>query len=250
MKFTTKSFLIDEDLALALVDKRLSRSMEDELRKRNIEIIKTVKCDRVYESISYHPDISLCNLGYGNIVVEPSLYKHYNELLEKYDFNIIKGETILQEKYPSDIAYNVAIVGNYAIHNFKYTDKKILEFIENNGLEKINVEQGYSKCSICIVDDSSVITSDKGIYNKLINTELECLLIEAGHIKLFGMNYGFIGGCTGLISKSELAFFGDIRKHPSYSDIKYFLDKKGKKIVVLGEEELLDLGSLIPLMTK
>lgn len=98
MKFTTRSFLIDEDLALALVDKRLSRSMEDELRKKNIEIIKTVKCDRVYESISYHPDISLCNLGNGNIVVEPSLYKHYIELLEKYDFNIIKGETILQKK--------------------------------------------------------------------------------------------------------------------------------------------------------
>lgn len=61
------------------------------------------------------------------------------------------------------------------------------------------------------------------------------------------MNYGFIGGCTGLISKSELAFFGDISKHPSYSDIKGFLDKKGKKIVILSDESLLDLGSLIPL---
>lgn len=38
------------------------------------------------------------------------------------------------------------------------------------------------------------------------NTEIECLLIEKGHINLFEMNYGFIGGCTGLISKDKLAF--------------------------------------------
>jgi len=141
-------------------------------------------------------------------------------------------------------------VGDYAIHNFKYTDKKIMEFIDNKGLKKINVEQGYTKCSICVVDDNSVIISDKGIYNKLDETEIDCLLIETGYIELFDMNYGFIGGCSGLISNDKIAFFGDVRKHPSYNDIKIFLDGKDKEIVVLGEESLLDLGSLVPLMMK
>ncbi|WP_027702691.1 DUF6873 family GME fold protein [Metaclostridioides mangenotii] len=250
MKFTKKPFVVEGDLALALVDKRLSKSMEEDLERSNIELIKTIECDGVYESINCHPDICICNLGNGDIVVEPSMYNRYKSLLKKYNFNAIKGQTELKSKYPHDIAYNVAIVGEYAIHNFKYTDKKILEFIDCKGLKKINVEQGYSKCSICVVDDRSVITSDKGIFNKLDETEIDCLLVESGHIELFDMNYGFIGGCTGLISNNKLAFFGDVRKHPNYNDIKLFLDGKDKEIFILGEERLLDLGSLVPLMIK
>jgi hypothetical protein len=250
MKFTTKPFVVNEDLTLALVDKRLTKSMEEQLLRRNIELIKTVECNKVYGSISCHPDICVCNLGNGDIIVEPSMYMQYKELLEKYKFNVLKGQTELKSQYPHNIAYNVAIVGDYAIHNFKYTDKKILEFIDCKGLKKINVEQGYTKCSICVVDDNSVITSDKGIYNKLDETKINCLLIEPGHIELCDMNYGFIGGCTGLISKSELSFFGDIRKHPNYDDIRSFLDEKEKEIVIFGKEELVDLGSLIPLMIR
>ncbi|WP_024620209.1 DUF6873 family GME fold protein [Metaclostridioides mangenotii] len=250
MKFTKKPFVVEGTLALALVDKRLPKSMEEDLSRRNIELIKTIGCDGVNESINCHPDICICNLGNGDIVVEPSMYNRYESLLKKYKFNVIKGETRLKGKYPHDIAYNVAIVGDYAIHNFKHTDKKIIEFIDNKGLKKINVEQGYTKCSICIVDDKSVITSDKGIYNKVNETEIDCLLIEPGYIELFDMNYGFIGGCSGLISNDKLAFFGDVRKHPSFDDIKLFLDGKNKKIVVLGKEDLLDLGSLVPIMTK
>ena len=250
MKFTKKPFVVEGTLALALVDKRLPKSMEEDLSRRNIELIKTIGCDGVNESINCHPDICICNLGNGDIVVEPSMYNRYESLLKKYKFNVIKGETRLKGKYPHDIAYNVAIVGDYAIHNFKHTDKKIIEFIDNKGLKKINVEQGYTKCSICIVDDKSVITSDKGIYNKVNETEIDCLLIEPGYIELFDMNYGFIGGCSGLISKSELSFFGDIRKHPNYDDIRGFLDEKEKEIVIFGKEELVDLGSLIPLMTR
>ncbi|HBH0593556.1 DUF6873 family GME fold protein, partial [Clostridioides difficile] len=149
-----------------------------------------------------------------------------------------------------DIPYNIAIVGDYAIHNFKYTDKAILDYIENNKLKKINIEQGYSKCSICIVDRTSIITSDKGIWKSMKNTEIECLLIEKGHINLFEMNYGFIGGCTGLISKDKLAFCGDVKKHPDYERIKSFVESKNKEIVTLSCENLLDIGSIVPLMTR
>ncbi|HHQ5600212.1 TPA: DUF6873 family GME fold protein [Clostridioides difficile] len=250
MEFTREPFILDDDLCLALVDKRISYLMENELKLRNIEIIKTIECKELYESIKYHPDICICNLGKGDIIVAPNVYNQYKELLSRYKFNIIKGEANLLNRYPYDIPYNIAIVGDYAIHSFKYTDKAILDYIENNKLKKINIEQGYSKCSICIVDRTSIITSDKGIWKSMKNTEIECLLIEKGHINLFEMNYGFIGGCTGLISKDKLAFCGDVKKHPDYERIKSFVESKNKEIVTLSCENLLDIGSIVPLMTR
>ena len=70
----------------------------------------------------------------------------------------------------------------------------------------------------------------------------------SNNIDLFDLNYGFIGGCSGLISQDELAFFGDITHHPNFKEIKEFVEKRNKKIVCLSNSKLLDLGSLIPLI--
>ena len=62
------------------------------------------------------------------------------------------------------------------------------------------------------------------------------------------MDYGFIGGCSGLISNDTIVFFGNIEKHPDYDKIKVFVNSKNKTILSLSNENLLDLGSLIPLL--
>lgn len=250
MKFTNHPFIANDEICLVLVDERISWHMENELKKRNIEILKSIECKNTYNSIKYHPDICVFNLGNGRIIVEPSVYEEYKLILEPYKFEVIKGESEVKERYPYNVQYNVAIVGEYAIHNFKYTDPKILEYIEENNLIKVNIRQGYSKCSICIVDNKSIITSDEGIYNSLIGTDIDCLLIQSGHIKLEDMDYGFIGGCSGLLSQNEIAFCGDITNHPDYNAIKSFLKKRNKEMIILSKEPLSDLGSIIPLMTR
>ena len=250
MIYTKEPFIVNEELCLALIDKRITCDMELELKRRNIEIIKTVECKELYNAIKYHPDICVCNLGNGNIVVAPNVYDYYNEVLKDKGFNVIKGDKYIEKKYPYNIHYNICIFGKYALHNFKYTESNILKYIEDNNLIKINLKQGYSKCSICIVDENSIITSDKGIYNTVKEYNIDCLLIDEGHIDLFDLNYGFIGGCSGLISKNKIAFLGDITKHPDYIKIKEFLTNKNKEIVCLSKENLLDLGSIIPLMTR
>lgn len=250
MKYTKESFIFDGELCLALVDKRITCDMELELKRRNIEIIKTIGCDETYDAIKYHPDICICNLGNGDIVVAPNVYDYYNDILTNKGFNVIKGDSYIGMKYPYNISYNITIFGKYALHNFKYTEANILNYINEKNLIKINLNQGYSKCSICIVDESSIITSDIGIYNAVKAYNIDCLLIEKGHIDLFNLDYGFIGGCTGLIGKNKLAFLGDVTKHPDYSKIEAFLKLKNKEVVCLSEEKLLDLGSIIPLMAR
>lgn len=248
MKFVKESFLANGPLSVALVDKRITHNMQNTLLDLDIKIIKTTECPNTYNAIKCHPDISLCKLYDNNIVVAPNVYDYYSKTLKNYGFNVIKGSSLIQNKYPHNISYNVAIFGNYAIHNFKYTDPEILKFLEENNIQKIDVEQGYSKCSICIVDENSIITSDKGIMKASLSFDIDCLLIRQGFIDLFDMNYGFIGGCSGSISSDTIAFFGDIKKHPDYNQILSFITKKNKKIVCLSQENLLDLGSLIPIL--
>ncbi len=247
MKYVESSFITSNKLTLALVDKRITLKMENKLKDKNIRLIKTTYCKNTYDAIKYHPDISVCKLDNNNIVVAPNVYEYYKDILSCHNFNVLKGYSDIQYKYPFNIHYNVAILGKYAVHNFKYTDKNILEYIEKNNIQKINVKQGYSKCSICILDENSIITSDEGIYNECIKYDIDCLLIRKGHIDLFDMNYGFIGGCSGLISNNEIAFYGDIIKHPDYEKILNFVSSKNKKIISLSDEYLLDLGSIIPL---
>lgn len=249
MEYVKKSFCVDKKISLCIIDRRLPKDIEKNIKEKNIEIIKTPKSEDVYNSISYHPDIQFFNCGEGKIIVSPNVYDKYLEILKEYNIDIIKGEKILSKKYPKDIAYNVCIVGKYAIHNFKYTDNKVLEYIEEKGFEKINIKQGYSKCSICVLDDSSIITSDKGIINSIKDSgaDIDCLLIENGSIDLFDMNFGFIGGCSGNISDKEIAFLGNIKKHPDYIKIKDFLESKNKSVVSLSENKLIDLGSIIPI---
>ena len=245
-----QSFVIDGDLCLALVDKRIPYDMELELKKRNIQIIKTVECKECYDAIKFHPDICVCNLGEGNIVVAPNVHEYYFDKLNPLGFNVIKGSSYVGKKYPNNIQYNVTIFGRFAIHNFNYTDEQILHYINKENLVKINIKQGYSKCSICIVDENSIITSDKGIYKAANKYGIDCLLISNDNIRLFELDYGFIGGCTGLISKNKIAFLGNVKKHPDYERIKNFIKSKNKEIVSLSKEQLLDLGSIIPLMTR
>jgi len=248
MNFAQNSFTIKNKLQLAIVDKRIPQTIENNLNNIGVNIIKSTACSNTYDAIKYHPDISVCKLNYNNIVVAPNVYDYYKEVLKPYGFNVICGESTIKNKYPYNIHYNIVILKKFAIHNFKYTDKVILDYIEKNNIEKINVSQGYCKCSICVVDDNSIITSDEGIYKEVIKHDIDCLLIEKGHIDLFELNYGFIGGCSFLLSNNELAFLGNIKKHPDYDKILNFVKSKNKKLISLSNDKLIDLGSVIQLM--
>lgn len=250
MKYVKDSFIVDGYLSTALVDKRITSNMKKSLNLKNIKIVETAPCSNTYDAIKYHPDISICKLNDNNIIVAPNVYEYYKKVLGDYNFNVIKGNSFIDSKYPNNIQYNVCIFGKYAMHNFKYTDKEILNYLDKNNYIKINIKQGYSKCSTCIVNENSIITSDEGIYNTVKQYGIDCLLIENGHIDLFELNYGFIGGCSGLISSNELAFYGDITKHPDYDRILNFVNSKNIKIICLSDEKLLDLGSIIPLTLK
>ncbi len=232
---------------IAIVDARINREIEDNLKRLGMDVIKTVKCKEVDDSISYHPDIVMHPLKHDTLVVAPNVFAYYREALEPFKIKIIKGEKTLESKYPDDIAYNVARLKGTAIHNFKYTDPVLKYYLEKENIKLINVRQGYSKCSLALISDDIAITSDKLIYDKLITMGYKILFIKHGHIKLEGQNYGFIGGTSGSISKNEVMFSGKLNEHPDAENIKSFLDEEGIKTEFLSNGTVNDIGTIITL---
>lgn len=232
---------------LAIVDGRIDSEIENNLKKLGLEVIKTIKCNEVDESISYHPDIVIHPVNHNTLVIAPNVFHYYKDILKDKGINIIRGEKKLNCKYPNDIAYNVGRLSNIAIHNFKYTDEVLKYYLKRENLKFINVNQGYTKCSLAIVKDRVGITSDFPMYKKLTELGYEILLIEPGNILLKGQNYGFIGGTNGNLSNEESIISGILKEHPNESEILNFFEKNNVKLKFLSNKKIMDIGTIITL---
>lgn len=233
------------------MDARAPQAMMDTLVKHGITVIPTQQHPDVYPAVAYHPDIMFHHIGENTIVYAPNTSKQMVNILIDMGFDMIEGKTILNKKYPLTIAYNIARVGKYAFHNTKYTDPVIIELLGKRGVELVHVNQGYSKCLTCIVNDNSIITSDRDIFNKSTERQLDALLIEPDKsIRLEPFDMGFFGGATGLIGNNKLAIAGNILFHKNSKEISNFLSLKAVDVVMLNDEQLLDLGTILPIIQE
>ncbi len=233
-----------------IVDGRISVPMEERLVRMGMDVIKTVRHPRLYPAVSYHPDLVVCPVGRGRMVVAPEMFEYYKRALAPYRVRLIKGEKMLSGNYPMNIAYNIASTGKKAVLYSRHTDPAVMRELKGNNTELVEVKQGYAKCSTAIVSENAIITSDKGIARKSGEKGVDVLLIRSGHIRLEGLDYGFIGGCCGRISEDYILFTGNISFHPDGELIKNFLKKYNICPVGLHDHMLVDLGSIVPVVEK
>ena len=228
-----------------IIDNRIRKIEKEKLIELGYELIEINTSTKVYPEISSHVDIFACKVR-DKIIIEPTQYQN----IMPYVKNIIKGQDEIQEKYPDDIKYNVCTIGKKAIHNFQYTDEKLKQELINNNYELINTTQGYTNCSIAVIDDNSAIVSDKGLYKILKFHDIDTLLVENNlDIKLLnGENYsskkGFIGGCITRLGDSIIVF-GDLNKIDIDGRIRDFLTSKKIKIIEFKDLDIIDYGGLI-----
>ena len=228
---------------ICFVDYRTTENEINSLKKLNYDIIKIPKDNNLYEAINGHTDIQLNILNKNTIIINKNINLSFKELLKTKNINFIESNSTLSSKYPSNISLNAYITDNYLVHNLKFTDKKILEYCKNK--KTINVNQGYTKCSILPLREKVIITNDTGIYNTLKNEGFDILLLPFGDIELSGFNYGFIGGVGGMISNDSMAFFGSLDNYTFGNEVKKFLYKYDIKPIYLSNTKLIDRGSLL-----
>lgn len=216
------------------------------LQARGIEVIPIIPKPPLPAPVAHHADMLLHHLGGRRVLVAKQAVELAKTLRQK-GFEVSTTPQELTDQYPGDCGLNCARIGNRLFTKKSNLPLNMLEYCQQQGIHIIEVAQGYAKCSVCIVDDNSIITADPSIAAAAAGQGIAVLRISPGIILLEGYPYGFIGGCCGLIGAKLLAFAGDIMTHPDGAAILHFLQSRGVKAVSLTDGPLQDVGSIIPL---
>lgn len=222
-----------------------NRILKDYLKSRGCGIIEIGRTDAVYSAIASHADIYLCKIR-DELIVAPEQYPLIGKALLQCGAKVSCGASPLGSRYPANVKYNAAQLGEYLIHNFSHTDPLILEKAKEAELQTIRVKQGYTKCNLVVVDEKSAITSDVGLASVLGRYGIDILLISQGHVALPGFPYGFLGGATGRVGK-EIIFNGNLSAHLDFEDITSFISERKLQAVWFEDYPLQDIGSIIQL---
>lgn len=232
------------------------RKQEKEyIKSLGYEILEVSHNQDLYDEIAAHVDISYVQIK-DKVITSPDRFVELSKITE-----CIVGKTDITREYPKDVPYNVCIMGKNAIHNFKWTDEVIKEILEKEEFNLIDVRQGYTKCSIAVIDENSCITSDMGIAKKLMDNGIDVLFVYEPDIKLlkrtnpnetiqnrmffkYSDMQGFIGGAMARID-DEIILFGDVNKLLNKDKIISFIESKGLKFKWFEELDIIDYGSIV-----
>jgi len=216
-----------------IVDNRYLEIAKDKFGEKH-EIIPSFTCENLQKPVCAHPDMTILPIE-DIFVCSPSSYEYYRSVLGD---RVKCGATKLSNHYPNDIAYNVLIFENLAFGKEEFIDSVVKCELRKRNIKIVNINQGYAKCSSCITKNG-IITADNSIYKALVKNNIAALNILPGFVKLFGYEYGFIGGASGEID-GELTFFGDITKHPDFEKIDNFC-----KFKYFSDFPLTDIGTIL-----
>ncbi len=183
-----------------------------------------------------HADMQLLPIG-GKII-------ELNEVDYSFE-NTIKCEKSAEKNYPGNVLLNCLLMDNKLYGKLSAVDKAVIKLCDSLGIERININQGYTRCSTLVINDNAAITSDIGIKNALEKNGAKVLLISPGYIELKGFDYGFIGG-AGVSFDGKTVFFGNVKKHPDYEKIRAFCEKNNSNIEIWCENlPLTDIGGAV-----
>lgn len=214
------------------------------LNSMGIKTINVNRCSDLPVPVQAHADLQLLHLcGKSILTPREHLFKRENEKF----FEFIKIKSPLGNKYPEDVRLNCTLIGDKLICNPKTVAPEILEFAAETGLTVIAVNQGYARCSICVINENTIITDDISVFTAAGKFLNDVLFISKGSIRLKGYDYGFIGGCCGKIDKYKIAFNGELESHSDYKLILDCLQRNHIECIELKRGRLDDIGGIIPL---
>lgn len=222
-------------------------TLEKAFEELSVKVVKPTQSELLEAPVRLHADILANYVGNNTFLVD----YHQNELIEfvEQSGGMVKIINNIKSPYPNDCLLNFADIGDYIICNKSNLSQKILEALPQKQI--IDVNQGYSKCSVCIVNHNTIITDDISIYNAVSQyAHIKSLLVEKGSVRIEKYDYGFFGGCCGLIDKDLLLFNGDLSTHNDFRNIIEFLNINNVNYIDVKGKPLTDIGSIIPITEK
>lgn len=247
IKVLTVPHLPNGEVRHVIIGKKYKKMLKTASNKHNFELICLDSNPFVDSRLEGHVDLSAVHLG-GNEIALGSFLKNSDAVqrLKALGLNIRFVPDCSAPQYPYDAALNFCIVGNTLIYNHKTAQVDIVNEL-TIAKTPIDCKQGYTKCSVCVADEESIITEDKGIASKAESAGLKVLLLDNAEIELDGFKSGFIGGASFKIAHNKMAFTGYIINSNVRNAIEGFLEKRGIETVYLTKRSAFDIGSAIPI---
>lgn len=227
-----------------------ARVFSEDFAELGLTVLYTKPIETLPKFLCTHADLAVCPLGGKRYCMDVSQSLLFSQL-QNFGLDPLYGTQTVKSGYPEDVAYNALKIGEkFLLCNRKIVDETILSCAEREKCAILNCKQGYTKCSVALVHENAAITDDSGIAEVLLNNGFDVLQIEKGDILLEGFNYGFIGGCSVMLSKHEMLFLGDLRLHRDGDAIQAFLKNYEITPICVKNVPLTDIGSLIPLLQE
>lgn len=222
-----------------------AKAVIEALKARGIEALTVASNPSLPVGIADHADLNCLLLPNGAIaVLEEQERLIFTLKAEGYEAIPIKGAS---REYPADCVLNCLLANGVCVSHKTALNDEIRRLLVDGGVRLLDSKQGYSRCSAALVNERAAITADSTINGLLSGQGIEVLLVPQGEIALHGYDYGFIGGSCFLISKNELAFFGQASKLSYYEIIEAFCAKNGVTVIELTDEPLRDIGGAVAL---
>lgn len=233
---------------LAITDIRISEKIKDALHARGFDILLMPPMPCLSSPVASHPDM-LMFMGYDRIVCHASYYEENKDLIDRIadtsHITLTLSHEQINAKYPADVLFNCLTLkgGDILLCNTKTVSPMILDLAREHSATILHTNQGYTKCSVCKVDEDSIITSDMSIHNICMKNNINSLLVSPACVALEGVSCGFIGGASGSDGKNTY-FCGDISSHPDAKKILKFCSEHDRPAVSLADTPLYDFGTV------
>lgn len=232
-----------------IIGEKYCNILQNGVGKLGINILSMPDNPYVDDRLSGHADLSGLHLGGDRLLLAPYLKgSSFSRQLEDRGFDIRFADIEQSALYPNDAQMNVCILGDKVIYNPKTVPDTIVKCLTTGDRAvQISSRQGYSRCSVCVVNDNAIITADEGICRSAEAHGVDVLKIRPGYIDLPGFDYGFIGGASFKLSYTKLAFTGGLDKHPDAERIIEFASLHNIDIVYITDKPAFDIGGAIPI---
>ena len=235
-------------IKIAIVDNRISPDEERKLTLSGYRVLTLPPFSHLSEAVASHPDMLIYRLGgelisYADYCEEASYVFSDLSLLMKGTRFVLTADNV-QPEYPRDVGLNALRMGNKLFVRRASASSTLLSLAEREGVEIVDVKQGYPACTVLKLSDSAAITADRGMAATLEKHGIRVTLIDLGDVSLPPYEYGFIGG-AGEADGGKLFFFGDVKAHRNADKIIAAAEAEGLRIVPLSGGVLRDLGGII-----
>lgn len=235
---------------IAIVDSRISPDAERKLTLLGFRVLSLPPFSKLSEAVASHPDMLIHRIGneyisYADYCEEASYVFSDLSLLSvgtgaRFTFT---ADEVASE-YPRDVGLNALKIGGKLFVRRASASEALLRTSEREGLEIVDVKQGYPACTVLKLSEGAAITADRGMAKILTDHGIRVTLIEAGGISLPPHEYGFIGGAAEA-HDGKLYVFGDLTTHPDGEKIAAAAEAEGLRVISLTSGVLSDLGGII-----